>query len=493
MKFRHPAESFPRLASSASLRRRLLFQRAGRGGAAGPRTVRTRFVILAALLFAPGLPAVVPLVPFGPASARSVSGQIIVYGARPETLSRRAEALANDASLLKLEPPYVAVSCERVRRAFLDELGLDGQWRGRIFLALHPAQSAEDEITFISERFKDGWSYRLDVPNPVERTRLVRAVVQALLQEQANRHSAGRAAEVPLWLSEGLAQQILATRGLEVILPPPQWSVNGLTISPTVVSGRRADPLANARRTLRARLPLTLEELNWPRDDALVGEAGETYRASAQLLVSELLRFQDGRGCLRAMLAGLPEYFNWQTAFLRAFHSHFEKQLDVEKWWALQTAYFTGRDERQTWSPEESWSKLDEILRAPVQVRQAKGDLPRHAEVPLSMVIREWDVLRQTQVLRDRLNSLDFARQRVTVELVPLVDEYRRVLADYLDRREKVGMTMPGRGMNAPGAKFVVRETLKQLAALDARRAAAKPTPVTTATEQVESPPNPIR
>ncbi len=457
------------------------------------RPQRARFVMLAALFFAPALHAQVQFAPFGTVSARSVSGQFIVYGARPEALSRRAEELAHDASLLKLEPSYVAVSCERVRQALLNELRLDVQWHGKIFLVLHPAQSADDEVTIISERFKDGWSYRLDVPNPVERTRLVRAVVQALLQEHANRLSAGRSAEIPLWLSEGLAQHVLATRGLEVILPPPQWSVNSLTINPTVVSGRRADPLASARRALRAHPPLTLAELSWPQDGALAGEAGECYRASAQLFVSELLRFQDGRSCLRAMLAGLPDYFNWQTALLRAFHPHFGKQLDLEKWWALQAAYFTGRDASQTWSPEESWNKLDETLRAPVLVRQAKSDLPRRAEVPLSTVIRDWEVLRQTQVLRERLSSLDFLRQRVADDLVALVDEYRRVLADYLDRRGKTGMTMPGRGRNAPGAKSVVSETLRQLTALDARRQAAKPTPASAAKVQAETAPNPVR
>ena len=482
MKFRLKRGSFPRLAPRPHV-----------GGTDGPRIFRTHFVTVAAMLFTLGLRAQNQLVPFGPASARSVSGQFIVYGAKPGTLTRRAEELERDTSLLKLEPSYVAVSCERVRQALLNELGADGQWRGKIFLALHPAQSADDEITIISERFKDGWDYRLDVPNPVERTRLVRAVVQVLLQEHANRQSAGRSAEIPLWLSEGLAQHMLATRGLEVILPPPQWSVNSLTINPTVVSGRRADPLASARRTLRTRPPLTIEELSWPQDGALIGEAGESYRASAQLLVSELLRFQDGRSCLRTMLTGLPDYFNWQTAFFRAFQRHFGKQLELEKWWVLQMAYFTGRDARQTWSPEESWLKLDEILRAPVQGRHAEGDLPRHAEVPLSTVIREWDALRQTQVVRERLNSLDFARQRVAENLVALVDDYRRVLADYLARREKTGMTMPGRGMVAPGAKSVVRETLKQLTALDARRQAAKPTPEPAATVQAEPAPNPVR
>ena len=65
-------------------RRPLRFQRGKDGGL--PK-FRAGHVMLAVMLFVPGMMALGPLVPFDTVSARSVSGQIIVYGAKPGTLS----------------------------------------------------------------------------------------------------------------------------------------------------------------------------------------------------------------------------------------------------------------------------------------------------------------------------------------------------------------------------------------------------------------------
>ena len=73
-----------------------------------------------------------------------------------------------------------------------------------------------------------------------------------------------------------------------------------------------------------------------------------------ELLVGELLRLPDGRSCLQTMLARLPQHRNWQFAFLEAFHTHFERPLDVEKWWALSLTQANGRFAGQAWSLAES-------------------------------------------------------------------------------------------------------------------------------------------
>jgi hypothetical protein len=433
-----------------------------------------KFAIAVTLFGALAGTARAQLAPYDSVSARSVSGQFIVYSARQNS---PAQDFSNDANLLKLEPSLVTVSCERIKQILTSELGPGGQWRGKVHLALRPAQSADDEITLVSERFKDGWGYRLDVPNPVERTRFVRGVVQALLLEEANRKAGERSAEIPIWLAEGLARNVLATHELEVILPPPRFAVNRLIITQRDVNARRSDPLTTARRDLREQAPLTLAELSWPKDEQLIGAAGGIYRSSAQLFVSELLRFQDGRACLHAMLEELPKFYNWQMAFLSAFKLHFQRQLDVEKWWALQVELFTGRDASGLWTPEESWTKLDAILRAQVQVRRLKKDLPSAAEVPLTAVIREWDFDRQRQTLRAKLGELDGARQRVATALLPLVDEYRRALADYLMNRDRAGVVLPGNKTTLPGAKSVARETLRQLDVLESQRQKLRPKP----------------
>jgi len=48
----------------------------------------------------------------------------------------------------------------------------------------------------------------------------------------------------------------------------------------------------------------------------------------------------------------------------------------VEKWWALQTVYFTGRDITHTWAAAESWQKLEAAIRIRAHVRAAPDQLP---------------------------------------------------------------------------------------------------------------------
>lgn len=424
-----------------------------------------------------------------PVSARGVSGQFIVQGVTPPTRVPHPPDLATNRNYLKLEPALAAISCERIKRALSDTLGDKSPWRGRIQLVLYPAQSADDGATIISEQFKDGWSYRLELPNLVERRRFIRAVVQTLLLERAGRNAGDHPPEIPAWLAEGLAQHLLMSNESELLLPPPRWAVNNPNFTPTVSSERWRDPLGTARRILRERPPLTLAELSWPADEPLDSSAGEAYSSSAQLFVTELLRLRDGRACLRAMLDGLATCYNWQTAFLRAFHPHFRRQVDLEKWWTLQLVHFTGRNPAQTWSPEESWRKLDEILRIPVEVRHTRDELPGRAEISLATVIREWDFVRQRQTLRAKLRELEFIRLRASQDLAALVNDYHRWLGDYLDKRDHAGMTLSASKITSSGAKNIVREALKQLGELESRREAIRPRPAPVPAARMETGP----
>jgi hypothetical protein len=431
--------------------------------------------ILSLTALALPLPAQVQFSPVNQALARSVSGQFIIHSGRPSATRGGRPGIANDGKLLQLEPSYVAVSCERIKHALMEQLGDSGGWRGKIYIALHPAQTSEDEITLICERFRDGWNYRLNVPNPVEPVRFVRALVQALLLEQANRGAAKRSAEIPLWLTEGLTQQVLTAHGQQVLLAPPQLQVNRLNIRPTVVDTRRTEAAALARSALGEREPLSLEELSWPKENQLGGPDAEVYRLSAQLFVAELLRFKDGRDCLGTMLAELPVCYNWQTAFLRAFRPHFERQLDVEKWWTLQAVAVNGRDPGTLWSLAESWSRLGDIFQVTVEMRRRATDLPTTTLMPLTAVIRDWDFAQQSPVVYAKITELDLARQRVAGEFLPLVDDYRRLLANYLTQRGRVGLNS-GKA-NTSTARSVMRATLKQLEALDQQREQARPVP----------------
>jgi hypothetical protein len=410
-------------------------------------------------------------------SVRSLSGQFVVYSSQLPSAATAPAALLTNANYLELESSLVAVSCERIKQALWAELDIRGQWSGKIHLSLRAARSEDDPVTIISDRFPKGWSYRLELPQFVERRRYVCAIVQTLLQERANRQAGARAAEIPFWLTEGLTRHLQDTRAGELILPSPRWNWRGLELSPVINEERRRDPLASARQRLRQHAPLSLEELSWPTAELVSGEAGEIFGCSAQLFVTELLRLKGGRDCLRAMLDDLAGCYNWQTAFFRAFPQHFTRQLDLEKWWDLQLVHFTGRDPSQLWTVEDSWRKLEQILRAPVEVRGATNELPAHTDVSLQAVVREWDALRQGPVLNGKLRDLELARLRVAPEFIELVEGYHQVLANFMRHREQAGLVLPVAKFNPPRLKPLTRETLKQLDQLDARRTALRPQP----------------
>ena len=415
-------------------------------------------------------------------AARSQCGQFVVYAGRTSGSLPPVLELTKTRGFVQLEPTLVAISCERIKQMVLRELDATAPWRGTIYLVLYPARGARDAVTVTAERFTGGWQYRLDMPDVMERARYVRAIVQVLLAEMANRSAPARAAEVPLWLSEGLTQLLLDSSHDEIILSPPKQSLHGVNVRTTVVKARRASLQEQVQQKLRGRAALSFDHLSWPGENQLAGPAGDLYSGSAELFVGELLRLPDGRACLRAMLQRLPQHYNWQLAFLGAFRGHFERPLDVEKWWSLARAETAARDPDQTWAPEESWQKLDQAIHASVQVRTGTNDLPLHADVPLQTIIQEWDKVRQTAALQNALRDLGLIRLRIAPDFAGLVQDYHQTITTYLQQRDSSGSIIPF--VRRASRRRAVGDALQQLNALDARREALRPAPQPTDASQ---------
>jgi len=173
------------------------------------------------------------------------------------------------------------------------------------------------------------------------------------------------------------------------------------------------------------------------------------------------------------MLEALPDCYNWQMAFQRAFRENFPRPLDVEKWWALQVVGFAARDPGPRWTPAASRAQLDEILSVPVEMRMASNALPAHIKISLQAVIRNWDRARRDAILQTKLRDLELAQLRMAAPLAALTDGYRRALADYLGSGKRPSLVR--RWIKHPFAsssKTTVNDTLKKLDALDARRRA---------------------
>ena len=138
----------------------------------------------------------------------------------------------------------------------------------------------------------------------VHRLRYVRAIVHVLLLETANRNATGHSAEIPAWLSEGLAHDILLSSEMEIILPPPVSSGSSFGIATRVVNARKENPWEVVHKQLRASPPVTFQQLSWPAPEQLTGMARAVYRASSQLFVDRLLHdsFQLGIDHLSAVV-----------------------------------------------------------------------------------------------------------------------------------------------------------------------------------------------
>jgi hypothetical protein len=176
------------------------------------------------------------------------------------------------------------------------------------------------------------------------------------------------------------------------------------------------------------------------------------------------------------MLQMLPRCYNWQTAFRAAFAGDFPRPVDVEKWWALQTASFAARGSGPLWTSAASRDKLDEILSVPVETRSTSNSLPAHAVISLQAVIRNFDFDRQTEIFQTKLRDLQLAQWHMAPQFAGLTDNYFRALSDYLGKARYAAPAAQGgvkRPLAAPSKKNTA-STLKKLDALDAQRQAMK-------------------
>ena len=411
-------------------------------------------------------------------TARSRSAQFVVRASR---FARAVpQQLSTNRSCLLLEPTIAAVSCERVKALLLRQLRAADAWRGKVFVTLYPAQTANDGISLRAEYFRDGWQYEISVPDVVDRVTYVKAMTQILLLEIANRGAAERSAELPLWLVEGFSEELLASGELQMALSKPQDFANGLALSASFVDGVRDNPLERAHRKLLDRTPLTFEQLSWPAENEFKAGQEDIYRGSAHLFVHSLFALNDGAECFRSALAVMPRFLNWQFALLEGFKPHFARVLDVEKWWALEAAHFQGRDLNHTWTAEESWNRFEETLASRMQTQTETNGLRVWSSLSLQQIIQDWQPDVQDEFLNRKLQDLNALRLRLHVDLVPLVDEYRSVIEVFIQKRTRSGFVLFSR--KASLLRQAKAEAVARLDVLDSNRNALRSKPAAVPT-----------
>ena len=387
--------------------------------------------------------------------------------------------LAGMSETPEWDPALLVVSCDRIKELLLVELGLSDQWKGHVDIVLNSALSEDDEPEITAIWGPTKWNYKLEIPRRIKTATLTRCLVNVLLLEIANRKSTGDTAEIPLWLVDGLTAYLQAFN-LPTFVVEPHTQIVGNRVK---LAG--LDPI---RERMSHGTPLTFEELCWPDADKLTGDAREQFRDCAELLVTELLKFPDGKNSLAALLDNLPHHRNWQIAFLQAFQPHFHSLLDVEKWWGLACIAFLGHDRMQAWSPAECGQRLQDTVDVSVEIHLTPDRLPTPAKVTLQEVISGWEPDRELPVLDNVIQSLGALRMRMAREWIPLVDKYKGTLQVYLRDRQAMRSAISDPRV-ANRLNLLKSSTCQQLNRLDQQLAAqrekvAKESAIQTTPEQ---------
>ncbi len=389
-------------------------------------------------------------------SVQSVTRQFFV-SATAESTARATAPIPISTNLIALDPGVLVILAERIKESLLRELGASDQWRGKIHFILHPATPGTLPAFAQNIRFTDAWQYQVDLHDRVDVTQLTRAVLQSLLQEMANRNAGVRAAELPAWLVEGLAAQVLQGGG-PTLVPQPRTRQTYESTAP--------DSFQTARAVLMKQAPYSFSDLSLPSAQQVSGEGWPVYQASAQVFVAQLLALPEGRAQLREFIARLPRYWNSQLAFMESHRAQFGTMLDVEKWWNLTTLNFSNRDRFAKWSHDASLSRLDEILQIPMEVQPAATALVQPARLRLQEVLEQAEYPAQKALLQRAASQVQLLQLNSPPDLARLMNDYRVTILGYLRQRDSVGIDGP-RGQLAASSVAAVKEARQQLDVLD--------------------------
>lgn len=364
---------------------------------------------------------------------------------------------------VEVVPQLLVVTAERVKQAVIAELPALNGGRRQIHIGVVNSADVQSPLGIAGERFADAWRYQMAVPRVVEEARLVKGFIDVLLLEYANR-GAERSAELPAWVIEGMAEQLLHSVGPKLVVDrlPNAWEAS------------TRDIYAWTRETLRTNSSPSFEQLTTAPAPAPKSAGEGLYLASAHLLVHALLEMPNGRQKFANFLQLLPRTWNWQVAFMQAFG--FPRMLDVEKWWSLTLIDFTTRDQRQAWSMETSLRKLDELLQTRVEYRNGTNALPELRLVDLKSVLQESDATLQRQAIEGMVAQLGYTTPFMAPQVGAMALAYKKVLENFVQQRNGINVRPTLRMTTEAQKQMFIDETLRRVAELDQkRRALAEP------------------
>ena len=393
----------------------------------------------------------------------SSTGQFVIYGV-PLQKQNQPSSILTPSPFIKVDPSLLAVSCERTKQQLIGLLGCDDQWRGRIHILVQFTVATNRPVSIESSLFAGRWRYRMLLPDEIEKTKLVRAIVNVILLEMVNRQSGTKMAEVPLWLMEGFTRLVLTSSSDKILLEPHSL------ISKQVW---KQDPMQIAQNEMKILNPLTLEQLSFPEPETFYKNRWIDFQATSHLFVLQLLRLPKGQQAMQEMLSLFPAYENWQLAFLQAYRNHFRSILEAEKWWSLVIANLHGFDRLHGWDDTYSWNKLDEVLRLPIWVQITINDIPHLTFVPIQQLVQQWEESVYRPILWAKRNQIKALRMHASPKFAPLLEAYIQILTDYFDTDQKPSKApkeIPG-----SSSRLIRKELLRKLIEIETQRQSLRP------------------
>jgi len=382
----------------------------------------------------------------------SETGQFIIH-AYPTPQFQDRSSLTNSA-IVELEPQFLAVTAERTKRVLLQELAQDDAYRGKVHLIILDRVPPDYPITLVSRVYSDGFEYQMGIPRQIENVKLIKGLIQAMLQEYANRRS-HRSSELPAWLVEGMTREVLSS-------VTPIFIANK---QPVTIEIRGYDRLNRARTFFSTNSGLTINELSFP--DFSDAVQMKRFQNGAHLFVHELLRQPGGPQVMSRFIQALPFSFNWQKAFYDVYRSQFHSPLQLEKWWALVWADFNSKRQQEKWSLGLSLEKLQGMLMTSLEHRVQTNSIPQRREANLQELLSETGFSLQKAVLEQKLQQLYFLSFNLSPEASALAEGYQEVIKSYLD--QKTGSEYrPGLRIEPETRdEYVIKNTVKELNRLD--------------------------
>jgi hypothetical protein len=376
--------------------------------------------------------------------------------------------------VVQLTPAELAISCERVKQAYLNQLESSERPGSHIRISIKPWLPPQSDVLITALRFTDGWRYQIDVPEFVERRKIIRGLVSVLIQEMGNRLNDGDSVSVPMWLREGLTEIMLEREGPNLILEASaiknSLGNNFYAVDAPTQEKVWKDPLRVVREKLKVAPPLSFSDLSVPVDDQIATLGFEHYQHSAHLFVSELLQLPDGRQKLRTYVQDLFRFSHPQFALFDAYRAHFATALEIEKWWSVAQVNFLSHQDRARWPEKNALAKLNEILQPQIQIRRDANSVPVSQSITLKQLVTEIDFEQQRPVLSQMVVQLQRLEWNLPPDMLKLVYDYHVLILNYSNKREQLSASKGNSRAAGSTAKPLIKETLKQLELLEILR-----------------------